>query len=746
MKKREKEFTSYWVAVLLFTITISLYIYTLTPTISTGDSPELTASAFTLGVAHPPGYPLFSLLGKEISLIPLGSSVAYRINIFSAICGAITVLLIYLSSIEVRGLLAQQSDSPVNSFTSLAAFTGSLTFAFSPIFWSQSVVSEVYTLNTAFFTGLLYLSLKWTVEVQWSSEPRTGSNTTKASRYLYIISFLWGLGLGNHHTLIAFVPVFALFAIIHLKSQATITRTKESGTDSLRFIQLIPLIARQLSFTALFFILGLSVYLYLPVRSAQNPFIDWGNTENLSGFADVFLRKQFGIGSRNYAIERALSQTGYYLVLLREQFTIAGLVAGITGFLFISRRRPVLSLFTLALFLIHGITTILVLNPVPEDLYSMDVMIIPSLIIFSIWITIGLIFIYSSITTLFIKGLTRGTEKIIFLLLAPISLLLPLTTIYTNFDENNQRNNSFSHDYANDVFDSLKSNAVIFVEADISLFPLWYMQYVEGKRQDVAVLDVDMLMLPWFKKQLKEKYPAIDIKIPDVIKHAKGKGFKPLSLEALESYKVSQVEGMVDNLMERYPVYLSYDFGIPFKEFGERKELKVSQEGIVFRIEKERAGENIRGNYHALRSILKPIESRDEEVLFIARGYIPAMERALSIELSSGREENAVKLLEGILVVDPYHAASLNNLAYLYAEKGKNLNKAERMVKIALSQNPKETARYLKTLGYIYLKKGNYQMARTIFEKVLDMEPGSVWTRQQLKETLNSAGNKADFP
>jgi hypothetical protein len=741
--------SKYWLAVFVFCASLGLYTSTLSPAISVGDSPELISSAHTLGIAHPPGYPLFSLLGKGISFIPVADSVAYKVNLLSAFFGGLSVLFLYLSVLEAIRLLRHGREPEAvggwrlevggasnlipqtsNQFVvdRLSAFLGSITFAVSPIFWSQAVTAEVYTMNAAFFTGLVWVSLK---DVGgWRSEVRGASNLKPpTSNLLYLISFLWGLSLGNHHTMIAFGPVFFLFAgICWMKGL-------RSPVGGRRFYasRLTPHASRIM----FFFLLGLSVYLYLPIRSAQNPFMDWGDTERLGGFIEVITRWQFGLGGREYSVERAILQVSYYFTLLREQFTAPGLIIGILGGMFFMKRKPLPFAFTLTLFLAYGMGTVLFLNPAREDLYSMDVMVIPSFAIFSIWMGTGLLFAFSGSIALFMRGLTEVRERVISMTLTLIFMTIPLTLLFANFEKNDQRENTFAYDYANDMFDCIEKGGVVFVDTDLSLFPLWYMQYVEGKRRDVAVLNVDMLMLPWFKKQLREKYPTVEIRVPDVVRHAKGKGFKPLSMEALYSYKAAMVEGMLDELMRRHPVYLSYEFGVPFKEFGERKDVGAYRNGVIFRVSKEKIPDNVMGDFLGLGSILKAIESREEEALFIARAYIPSMERMASLGLSSGRRGEAMEMMEGVLTVDPYNTGSLNNLAYLYAEEGKDLQKAEKMAKMALSLNPMERGRYLKTLGFIYLKKGEYQKAADTFREVLELEPSSEWTRLRLEEAYS---------
>lgn len=689
----------FMLAVICIVSPLVLYINTLSPSISVGDSPELISAAYTLGIAHPPGYPLFSLIGKAFTFIPIGNSVAFRVNILSASLGGLSVFFLYLSIIEAIGLIRnRRSKGSIyhGHIDHLSAFLGSLVFAGSSIFWSQAVVAEVYTLNAALFTALLWLSLKWMhCRLTAVSGKILGQRplTLNSAQFLYLISFLWGLSLSNHHTMIAFGIIFILFAVATL----TLKSFKDSGVHAL---------ASHTSLIIFFLFLGFSVYIYLPLRSAQNPFMDWGDPEKISGFLGVIMRKQFTFGSRDYHLERILLQSGYYLSILREQFALPGLLIGAAGLLFFASRAPAPFLFSSGLFMTFGLLTIIILNPAPADLGSMDVIIIPSFIIFSLYTGVGFLFLYSCVIALFTKRLTMNQERLLISILTPLFVILPASMIYINLDANNQSKNTFARDYAYDILEVVDSKGVLFVDTDLSLFPIWYLQYVEGIRRDAAVLNVDMLMLPWFKGQLKEKYPAINIIAPDIIRHSSGGKFKPLSMEALESYKVSQVEGMLDGLMSQHSVYMSYEFGIPFKEFCNRKDIYISQKGIVFKASIEVLPEEPLKNFHALKSIIKAIESRDEEVLFIARGYIPAMEMAATVELAAGHKDAAIEWMEAILTVTPYNTENINKLAWLYADQGRELIKAERLIKKAMVINPREKSKFLKTLAFIIYKKG----------------------------------------
>ncbi len=125
-------------AFILITISLTVYLLTLSPTVYLGDSGELSAAAFCLGVPHGSGYPLYVLLGKGFCLIPFGN-VGFRMNLMSAVFGVMTVGVVY-------SLIWRMSGSKVG------AWVGGGVLAFIPVFWWQTVAAEVYH-AACFFCG-----------------------------------------------------------------------------------------------------------------------------------------------------------------------------------------------------------------------------------------------------------------------------------------------------------------------------------------------------------------------------------------------------------------------------------------------------------------------------------------------------------------------------------------------------------------------------------------------------------------
>ena len=148
------------IGVAIFLISITIYLCTLAPTVTADDSGELIAASYTLGIAHPPGYPLWTLLAKLFTFIPI-RNIGYRVNLMSAFFASLTVTTIYFLV-----PLMLPSASSLRRIARVSALAASLTFAFSSTFWSQAVITEVYTLNAFFVAITILLLLLWNQKKQ----------------------------------------------------------------------------------------------------------------------------------------------------------------------------------------------------------------------------------------------------------------------------------------------------------------------------------------------------------------------------------------------------------------------------------------------------------------------------------------------------------------------------------------------------------------------------------------------------
>jgi dolichyl-phosphate-mannose--protein O-mannosyl transferase len=171
-----------------FGISFVTYLFTLAPTIYNLDSAELTTAAATLGFTRSTGYPLYIIVGNLWSKLPIGD-VGYRLNLFSAFNGALTVglLALILKQLNVKGW---------------AAFGALGVFATGKFFWGLSSIAEVYTLQTALMAGLILCLLRW------QEKPSTAN--------MALVGFVSGLCLCHHAASVLMLP--AVFLLIFTSS------------------------------------------------------------------------------------------------------------------------------------------------------------------------------------------------------------------------------------------------------------------------------------------------------------------------------------------------------------------------------------------------------------------------------------------------------------------------------------------------------------------------------------------------
>lgn len=429
-----------WAGLLAFVVPLALYGLTSAPTVTLEDSGEFITAAYWLGVPHPPGYPLWCLIAHAFTWLPV-LSVAQRVHLSSATLGALTVWTTYLVALYLT-----DDWRP--------ALVGALALAASRILWSQSVIAEVYSLNAFFTILLLYLALRW--------------YRTRVDGWLYGLAFAVGLGLTNHQLIgLVALPVFVWLVAV----------------DHRTFLR-----PRVILGGAALFALGLTVYLYLPIRSAADPPLDIGHTRTLSAVIEHFRRSVY------YGpTESGRSAGGPIDVLLhtgaawRDTARAIGwplALVALVGIATWPRRDRSVLLVTLAIALCNTLVLNVILTAPYAYLwiYVERVYYIPTHVMAALWVAAG------------VAALLRlAAQRSALAANATLAVLacLVLLTAATSYPEAHQQGNYVARNLAFDLLDSAPEKAGFLPIGDDVLYPVLYARFVEGMRPDVNLISTE---------------------------------------------------------------------------------------------------------------------------------------------------------------------------------------------------------------------------------------------------------------
>ncbi|MFH1456845.1 MAG: DUF2723 domain-containing protein [Patescibacteria group bacterium] len=444
---------------LVFSFTLAVYLFTLCPSIYLEDSAEFVTVIDGLGIPHPSGYPLYVLFGKLFTiLVPIGT-VAWKVNLMSAFFGALTASFVFLI---VRYVVKKN----------IISVASALIFAFTLTFWSQSVVAEVYTLNTFFVSLIIYLLLVWKDKIKVQ-------NFCFADKLLLFIVFLFGLSLANHQMMILLSPIFVLYVVL-----------------------VYPKIFKdyKLILAILFLVvLGLSVYLYLPIRAAQNPMFNWGNPQAWSSFKGHVLRQQYNdliFKSDEIFDKDKLFFVSSFFEDVISQFTFLGLFIILVGFIwqYIKSKKGFFLFFGIALF--NSLLIILLRSAKyqPTNDVIFRVYYLQAYLIMAIWFGMGLDYL-SQIILKFTKKFSEFFRKIIIILLSLIIIFLPVSFLLSNYQANDRSDFWIVDDWARAVLESLDRDSYLMLDNDqpafdSMIFSLFCMQAVENIRTDVRLVNL----------------------------------------------------------------------------------------------------------------------------------------------------------------------------------------------------------------------------------------------------------------
>jgi hypothetical protein len=533
------------IPLVVFALPFALYLRTLCPTIYPGDGGELAAAAWCLGVPHPTGYPLFTMLGFCFQHLGLGSP-AFSMNLMCALFGALACVGAYRFNREIYRRVAGRRRARQAPWR-FAAAAAALAMGASATWWDQSNQTEVYSLL------LVFVSFAWAMGLRLVRRP-----TTKG---LWGLAALSGIAFLHHQLFLVTLPLTAAGVLAWWRTARPAETPGPGGTSHgrpgatdprpqthLRGGAAVPEdeMKRVLLVALLLFVLPLFGYLYLPIRAAASPAVNWGNPRGVGGIVWHLTGRQYAgtriltrpngqkmrpsevaahVRSRAAGIVRWIGEQYIPPALEEEEprpanraraplLGLIALLSALLGFASLWRHSrsaaaglglgvlanlAVVLLYTIAdihpyqvpLWLVVG--SLAVMGPVmARDLFAQHYGSHPpsdSHRRLRAWVAGGVVL---GLAVCGVAGYRRPARGV------------------------NKSEATGAYAYGKALMEYLPENAVVFTSGDYDIYPLWYAQICEGRRPDVAVVGANFVLNRWYAATLRASLPeGVEVFIGD---------------------------------------------------------------------------------------------------------------------------------------------------------------------------------------------------------------------------------------
>lgn len=688
---------NYITASALFIVSLALYIKTLAPSVWFIDSGELSAVASTLGIAHPTGYPLFTLIGHLFSMLPVSSSQIYNLNLMSAFFCSLAVFMFFFLMKFIFEHRKQQSQPEKSKKASVKKITeksahlspvieygliifSSLLLAFSRTFWDSANAVEVYPIHVFFLVTLSLLFLKAVYKRQSAGNDK--SSFFSDNKYYLIFAFVLGLSFTNHLTTLLLAPACLTLFIV------------ENRHNLKRLYKLFGAMA-------VCFITGLTPYLYLPIRARMNPVFIWGNPYNWERFYWHVTGKQFSIWifSAQGSIPLFIFLLGLLIGLsvygLLKQKTLNSnyhsvffVIIAAVIYIFLSSANEVVSkqfkTFTdslwgeygkgLILFAIPGIYklskysvkifyfTVLTffgcilysVNYSIHDIYSYFLL---AYITITIWIGFGGFYLFEKLS----ENLKTKAHKYAF---SSFLIVLSLIAINTNFKENDESGNYYVKQYTMNIFKNVEPNGIVISSQwDFWVSASWYYHFVRHIRPDIVVIDKELLRRSWYYIFLERNYPEVyNNSRPEIEKFLKELYKFEHSIPYDTQYIMKLFTDMLTSFVTKNPgrkIYDSWEI-----EQSKNEQFAVNYEripdGLLFRIvNPDSLHNNVLSDYKVYDFTFTPTENDDYYHRTLMMSYAMMLTNSAVYLASVNRQQDAIKYINLALTAVPTYPQAL---------------------------------------------------------------------------------------
>ncbi|MGC8653058.1 MAG: glycosyltransferase family 117 protein [Candidatus Kryptoniota bacterium] len=446
-----------------------VYLSTMSRSITYIDAGELTTVLWTLGIAHPTGYPLFTLLGAAFVRIPFYSEVAIRANLFAVICTALSggfflaSFVLILRSTPTMGKLKKDKEKNdiFLSFETiyLAGFLATLTLGFSRTYWDQSTSVEVYSLQLLLFASILFVWIKFVLSPTMYIAAASGA--------------VLGLGFTNHMTTILIVP-----GLLYLTYPLLKQRKVSKGIAA-----------------ALLggFILSLTLYVYLPLRSAQHPLLNWGDPETFKRFVWHVTGKQFRVWMFS-SQEVFWRQLNFFFRGLTHEFGLSLVIitTGIASSFYQHRKLFIFSAILVVSDLVYSTN---------YDIHDIQSYFLLAYIGLSIYALYGYYFVLNNL---------KGSSHSLQYASAAVLLTIPVSMVIFNYGSVDRSKDRSVEAYTKDILQSLPEHSVVIsYQWDDFVSASWYYQNVDNIRPDILVIDKELLRRSWYANDIFQRNKSL---------------------------------------------------------------------------------------------------------------------------------------------------------------------------------------------------------------------------------------------
>jgi len=840
--------TNALLAALVFLVSFVVYALTVQRSLSFWDCGEFIACSYILGIPHPPGTPLFVLLGRLASLIPFVEDISYRINYLSVISSAFTAMFSYLLTVKLVGYFFNSGEKTgLNRYIAyIGGLAGGFFVAFGRTNWGNSVEAEVYGLALALSVMIIWLTLRY-------FEQR---GTVGAAKTMIFVSYLAVLGISIHMTVFLVVPICALFFILRkeagprdwailcgfiiLELLLIILFSNGRGGPTIFYlvsflagVLMLVLLYRKinwaiviaigsvsivmLSFTqymivtpvafgllivlavlsekygwklqwktglaiVLIAFVGISVHLFIPIRSSLNPRIDENNpSRSVSTFFNYLDRKQYGQTSM---IDRMFHRRGAWSNQLgrhahmgfwsyfEEQYSPGGwlfvfpfFALGLIGLITAIKKRVQVGLPFLTLLLVCSVGLVLYMNfadgtkynPRTTDAYlevrNRDYFFTPAFVFFGIAMGLGVAAVMKY-TKEKLASSGPGSQKAA-VVASSVLVLLPGISLAHNYHACDRSKNYIPYNYAANILDTCEPNAILFTSGDNDTFPVWCLQEVYNYRRDVRVVNLSLLNTDWYVEQMKNRH-GVPISLTDeqilwydydagqgrVMRHPQ-KMFHDRPRKRMTYLQATMLDGRICKVAEMMmdeivlenkwedPIYFT---SLPYAESPLNLRGRASAVGLLYKLEREprqrmidaERGYDLYMNTYLFGGYRNSEVYRDENATGVFVGVGINAVRVFDELNRTGQKEQAIALAEKMITVYPEYWQMYLLLADLYEKEGDSARADQLFQQLhdtltAFYDSNPENLFYLQDLGLAKVELGNKRSDPALVGEGIDL-------------------------